>query len=34
MMKINWIHPMRAVQATLAITVLGLMAYGKFLYAP
>jgi hypothetical protein len=28
---VNWILPMRGVQAVLSVTVLGLMAYGQFL---
>jgi hypothetical protein len=28
-MAVNWLLPVRGVQAVLAITVLGLMAYGK-----
>lgn len=30
-MKINWMHPVRGVQAVLSTVVLGLMAYGALL---
>lgn len=29
-MVVNWILPVRGVQAVLSVVVLGLMAYGKF----
>jgi hypothetical protein len=34
MAKITWIYPLRAIQATLSIVILGLMAYGTFPFFP